>query len=404
MIPREMRWAVCGANADTDDFVTAVSTLSPTCNQKVVAVSHWELSVAKSFAERHGIEQYYHNCEDMFDEIDCDALYVGCCLSRRFSIISAALSRGISVLGSSPLALTARQTRQLVAQARAPDRSRQRPRLLLMEAVWARCVPAVASALDRVTRGDLGHVTGISCSLGCVSAAVATSGLQSQEKHDEGGEEEDVGATLSLAHHGIHLLRAISVCSGGQALTQPCVKAVASLNARGRDATISVSMCDSKDRVRERQSGGVSSQCIANMMFSNGARMNGVAVVCGTNKSIQLCAPFHLSPTLVDLSGGGDGDEEGESPPLSVSGTRESRRQIALAARQQLILHVTECLREGVSESSLVSLDDSLFCAELLDETRKQVGVVFAEDTFHCSQHTFFFDSQQPSITANHTE
>ena len=50
------------------------------------------------------------------------------------------------------------------------------------------------------------------------------------------------------------------------------------------------------------------------------------------------------------------------------------------SGRQYQGLEVERCVREGLSESPLMTLDDSVRLMELLDEIRAQVGVRFPMD------------------------
>ena len=42
--------------------------------------------------------------------------------------------------------------------------------------------------------------------------------------------------------------------------------------------------------------------------------------------------------------------------------------------------HVFDCLREGKKESDVHSFDESLKTLEILDEVRRQIGVVYGQD------------------------
>jgi len=42
--------------------------------------------------------------------------------------------------------------------------------------------------------------------------------------------------------------------------------------------------------------------------------------------------------------------------------------------------HVRECLKKGLKESPVVSLDETLLLAELMESVRKQVGVDYPQD------------------------
>ena len=42
--------------------------------------------------------------------------------------------------------------------------------------------------------------------------------------------------------------------------------------------------------------------------------------------------------------------------------------------------HVRECLQKGLTESPVMSLDETLLLAELMEDVRKQVGVDYPQD------------------------
>jgi dihydrodiol dehydrogenase / D-xylose 1-dehydrogenase (NADP) len=42
--------------------------------------------------------------------------------------------------------------------------------------------------------------------------------------------------------------------------------------------------------------------------------------------------------------------------------------------------NVRECLKKGLTESPVISLDETLLLAELMEDVRKQVGVDYPQD------------------------
>ena len=51
-------------------------------------------------------------------------------------------------------------------------------------------------------------------------------------------------------------------------------------------------------------------------------------------------------------------------------------------AKSQLMKaeHVRQCLMRGATESDLLSLDETLTIARIMEQTRKQIGVVYPQD------------------------
>ena len=42
--------------------------------------------------------------------------------------------------------------------------------------------------------------------------------------------------------------------------------------------------------------------------------------------------------------------------------------------------HVRQCLMRGATESNLISLDETLTISRIMEQTRKQIGVIYPQD------------------------
>ena len=105
------------------------------------------------------------------------------------------------------------------------------------------------------------------------------------------------------------------------------------------------------------------------MLYCDG-RTNIVndATVHGAKGSISLSYPMPCSTTLYTS----DGTRLNFPLPESKEKTFNFMNSAGLGFEAQ---HVRECLREGLKESPLVTPDESILVAEILEEIRKQIGL-----------------------------
>jgi predicted dehydrogenase len=101
--------------------------------------------------KEYGVTALFRDAKALFDGVDADAVL--CCSSNagNVPIVEAAAARGLHCLVEKPLAHTAEGGRRMVAAAK---RGKVRLMVNWPMAWW----PAFAGAIERVERGELGHV------------------------------------------------------------------------------------------------------------------------------------------------------------------------------------------------------------------------------------------------------
>uniref|UniRef100_A0AAV2LQM3 Trans-1,2-dihydrobenzene-1,2-diol dehydrogenase n=1 Tax=Knipowitschia caucasica TaxID=637954 RepID=A0AAV2LQM3_KNICA len=105
--------------------------------------------------------------------------------------------------------------------------------------------------------------------------------------------------------------------------------------------------------------------------FSISARLPNDAVICGTEGSIKVLGPMHCPTTLVV------NDKQAEYPLPEPCMPVNFTNSTGLRYEAQ---EVRQCLLKGLKESPLMPLSESVLLTEIMDEIRKQVGVVFSQD------------------------
>jgi len=114
---------------------------------------------AKRFASSFGIPNVVRTVEELAHSDDVDAVYVASLNHLHFPHAYQAIQAGKPVLVEKPFTLNAQEAEKLIDAAREK-------RVLCMEAMWTRFVPAVREARRLAGTGVIGDVLGVEAALG----------------------------------------------------------------------------------------------------------------------------------------------------------------------------------------------------------------------------------------------
>ncbi|XP_058806940.1 trans-1,2-dihydrobenzene-1,2-diol dehydrogenase-like isoform X2 [Phymastichus coffea] len=329
------RWGIASAGKISHDFATALATL-PASEHRLVAVAARELDRAKDFAGTHGAARAYASYRELADDEEVEIVYVGALNPFHLEVGKMMLNAGKHVLCEKPLAMNLEQCRELIELARAR-------KLLLMEAIWSRCFPAYESLRAELAKRSIGEVKQVIASFGFRLADVDRLGAKRL-----GG-----GTVLDL---GVYVIQFVCTVFGHERPTE--IKAVGHLNAEGVDASMSASLTYANGRT-------------ATVVTHAECELPNDAHVIGTHGSIRL--PQFWCPTRIELPGGSV-----EEVPLPAP--RHKLNFVNSTGLRYEAMEARECIRRGLLESPKVTHAHSLLIAEIEDELRRQLGVVYDVD------------------------
>lgn len=328
------RWGIVGAGKISSDFVTAVQGLS-TNEHQFVSVAARQLESAKAFADRFKIPASYGNYEDIAKDTNVEIAYIGTFAVNHYELAVMFLDHGKHVLCEKPMCMNAKQTKALVEVARSKG-------LFLMEGFWSRCYPLYERLRQEINSGNLGQVIQVNATF-----AIQISDVERVIRKDTGG-----GAIMDI---GLYTLQLTSLAFGHQRPLQ--IKAVGHVNEHGADVCETISLLYSNNGM-------------ASLNTSILQTLDNFAYVVGTKGVIKIESPFWC-PTKMVLPNG----ELYEVPlPGMTKGPYNFGNSEGLQYEAQ---EVRRCLKAGLKESPLITLDESILLAEIRDEIRKQVGVTF---------------------------
>ncbi|XP_055030031.1 trans-1,2-dihydrobenzene-1,2-diol dehydrogenase [Misgurnus anguillicaudatus] len=331
-----LRWGICSAGKISHDFTVALKTLSPEHHQ-VVAVAARDLKRAQEFAQKHKIARAYGSYEDLAKDQEIDVVYVGSIHPHHLSLGVLFMNAGKNILCEKPLAMNLREVKELIATAKHND-------VFLMEAVWTRFFPASMEISRLLSQNEIGEVKVVRADFG-----VNLMNTPRSVQKEMGG-----GALLDI---GIYCLQFVLMVYNGE--KPESVQATGFCLDTGVDEGMIVTLKFSGHRM------AVCTCTIA-------AELPNDVLIVGTKGTVKI--PRHMwCPTSLIVNG-----VESHYPvpepelPLNFMNSTGMRYEAE---------EVRRCLLQGLKESSRMSHADSALLAEIMDEARRQVGVVYSQDS-----------------------
>ncbi|XP_017279094.2 trans-1,2-dihydrobenzene-1,2-diol dehydrogenase [Kryptolebias marmoratus] len=329
------RWGICSAGKISHDFSVALKTL-PAEDHQVVAVAARRLEDAQEFANKHSIHQAYGSYEELARDPNIDVVYVGNIHPYHLKTCLLFTNAKKNVLCEKPLAMNTREVTEILDSAKKNN-------VFFMEAVWTRFFPVSVEIRRLLAQGELGEVKMVRAEFGMP--------LMHRPRLIE--KELGGGALLSL---GMYCLQLVCMVYNGE--KPESIQATGVCLETGVDETVVVTLKFSRDRM-------------AMFHYSSSLQFLNDAVIVGTKGNIQVPSQMWC-PTSIIVNG-----RETRFPvpeprlPLNFPNTTGMRYEAE---------EVRQCLLKGLKESAVMSHADSILLAELEDEIRRQLGVVYSQD------------------------
>ena len=321
-----LRWGIIGPGFIADLFASA---LSHDTRQTIAAVGSRRPERAEDFCARHG-GRAHAGYEEVVEDPDVDVVYVATPHSAHREHALLAIGAGKPVLVEKAFTRNAEEAETVLAAAR--DRG-----VFVMEAMWSRFLPKYDVIRRTVTAGTLGEVRTVLADHG---QALYPGGPQRLSDPALAG-----GALLDL---GVYPVSFASMVLGDLALT-----ATGTLTGLGVDEQVTMA-------------GVTPSGAHAALSTTMSAATPTTASVSGRTARIEVDGPFYM-PGVIRLVGR-------DGTVLDTVEDDPSERHLGLRYEA---CEVARCITDGLTESPLMPHAETLRVMRLLDEVRRQVGVVY---------------------------
>jgi predicted dehydrogenase len=284
---------------------------------------------AADFARKYGIPRSYPNYESLLKDPDIDIVYIANLNDRHFESCRMCFDAGKHVLCEKPMFLSAKDAKKLIRKA-------QQSKLFMMEAMWTRFTPAFAKAAEWIGAGCIGRLHNISASL-----CVARDPLEYKRLYDPklyGGAMYDLG---------VYGMQTVQYFARGNALKS--LQSVVVPATTGVDASTYLHMIYENGIVGE-------------IKCSIGWYARNEAWICGDRGYIRIVPYFNFAQRV-----------ELYKPPFPSPSSLDPAQPADDFTRKSEsgfeyeIDHAARCVREGLSESPVMPLSDSLEIAQIYD-------------------------------------
>ncbi|TKV59197.1 Gfo/Idh/MocA family oxidoreductase [Nakamurella flava] len=323
-----VRWGVIGTGWIAERFVGA---LLRNTGQQVVAIGSRDVARSREFAGRFGVSGAYGSYEELVAAPDVDVVYVATPHNAHRPCARLVLEAGKHVLVEKPIGLNAAEAQELA------DLADERG-LFCMEALWSLFLPKFDVIRQLMADGVLGTI-------GTVLA--------------------DMGEWFPGSHR---ILRAD--LAGGPLLDLGTYPVMFANWILGSDLSVTA--------IGQPHPAGVNGQVGALLADAAGhqavvhSTLGGLtpttATVAGTSASLFLDGPFYQPGTFTLVAADGS------------ARLRYEEEAVAHEALHFQAAEVARCISEGRTQSAIRPLADSIATLRVIDEIRRQLGIVFAEE------------------------
>ncbi len=349
---KKTRFGIVGTGR-ISDWVFKGAVMDP--RFEAVAVCSRTLERGNAFAEAHGIGKVYTDIDKMASDPEIDAIYIGTPNSTHHDIAIKCMKRHKHVLCEKPMASNARETKEMIDVAKANG-------VMLMEAMISTLCPNFVAARERLAEmGTVRHYFASFCQYSSkydlvkrIIAGEDNSPVPSSLNPDRCG-----GALMDIGIYPIYpMVSLFGRPKGIKASVTTCEVPV--------DGWKRVDLQGSVIFEYDGMSATVLYSKIADSRLCTEISCDGGIL---SLDQIHICRHAEMTRRGAPTSGRSSGPE---AVDISVPVDADEY----LCEFREFI----DVLESGRQESSVNSLETSLVTAEILDEIRRQAGVVFPGD------------------------
>ena len=320
-----IRWGILAAGRIAGSFV---EDLRHVPDAEAVAVGSRTREYAEAFAKKHGIPRAYGSYEELVRDPDVDIVYVASIHPGHREHVMLCLEAGKAVLNEKPFTVNAAETEQLIREARSR-------KLFLMEAMWTRYLPAIRKVREWIADGRIGDIRSMNAFFGIKGPDDPTG--RHLDPHKAGGALLDVG---------VYPVSFASMVFGRQ---PERIASHAYIGRTGVDEHNAMLFSYPDGRTATLQS-------------AVRLQLNNHCDIYGTKGKIHIPQFWMAKEAVLET-------EDGQKERFVYDGPRFG---YAFEAEE-----AGRCLREGLTESPVMPLDETLAIMRTMDEIRRQWGLVY---------------------------
>lgn len=324
-----IRWGIIGAGNISSTFATALNSMR---DVKLAAVASRNLNRAEEFAKKFGIDKAYGSYEELAADPEIDVIYIGTPHPEHKENAALCIKHGKAVLCEKSFTLNEKDSLYLTTLA-------AEHRVFLMEAMWTKFLPVTRKVKEWLKEGRIGELRHIRASFGFYTEFNPDSRLYNPEL---GG-----GALLDVGVYPITYVIHMVDCLPEQVLSS---------------AVIGKTGVDERNVILMKFPQGI----LAELSSAVSAEIGYDAEMIGDKGRIYV--PRFWCAEEAMLYNSRNELEETIEFPFQVNGYVHEAEE------------VNRCLREGLLESTLLPLKDTLSIMRIMDGIRSEWGLKYPEE------------------------
>lgn len=328
-----IRWGILGCGKIARKFASDLRLVE---DAELTAIASRSMETAKAFANEFPAKHIHNSYEALVKNNEVDVIYVATPHSHHYEHTVLCVENDKAVLCEKAFAVNTEQARKMIALA-------QEKKVFLMEALWTKFLPHYNKMQEMIRNGMIGTVKSV----------IVNFGFKPQ--------------------HPVPQRLFDPALAGGTMLDIGIYNVFIALSVLGKPDEIIASMNPS--------STGVDEQCSVVFHYDHGAmahlfstfasNLATEADICGTNGRIRLTHRFYAPDSTIEYYRGSVDSKQ------IIEVKKEEGWGYQYEAR-----HVGECLRNGKTESTVMSFADTILLMQTLDEIRQKATIHYDVDNW----------------------
>jgi predicted dehydrogenase len=320
------RWGIIATGGIAHSFAEDLALLE---DASLVAVGSRTAASANAFGDEFSVPNRHESYQALVEDPDVDAVYISTPHPSHHEAALLAIAAGKAVLVEKPFMMDASQSAEVIDAARARG-------TFLMEAMWARWLPHMVEVRRILESGVLGDIVSV----------IAEHGqwFEHDPEHRIFKPELGGGALLDL---GIYPVSFANMVLG----SPKTITAVSTPAFTGVDGQTSMIFTYE----------GVAHSVLTTTSY---ALTGNAAAVNGTKARLEIAGTFYR-PSSVRVIDRDESEIERVDIPVAGNGLRFEAAEVG------------RCLRAGLTESPVLTLDETLSIMKTMDEVRRQIDLTY---------------------------
>jgi len=321
---KTFKWAILGPGKIAHKFAKGLDAVP---GAELYAVASRSLSKAEEFAKEFKVPKFYGSYEDLVNDTEVDIVYIATphVFHREHSLLC--LKHKKAVLCEKPFAMNKEQVLEMIQTAKEE-------KVFLMEALWTYFLPHYQYVLELVKSEKYGKITGLEADFGFEAPFLPEKRLFNKELG--GGSLLDIGIYPVFA--------ALSLLGKPETIA-----AKATFSETDVDTSCSI-VFNYRNEVR------------ADLLSTLNKQTSTTATINFEKAGLTINRRFHEPTSITILQ---NNKEEKITFDVDTNGYNFEAE------------HVQEMLSQERTESSVMSFEKSLELIIVLDQIRKEIGLVY---------------------------